>query len=123
MAQNIINPKLLELVKAHLQAGWISVETDLAGDFKAYTVPLANPNENMTITCEVVASNNNFATYEYAIMVNEKLVAETLIYSNQKTFSDNDKVFLDLMSLCAHQVIKQELRTLMNHHKIKPNTH
>lgn len=123
MAQNIIDPKLLKMVKACLQAGWISIESNADGNFKAYSVPLPAGDEELIIACEAIAQNAQHITYEYSIVVNGKLIAETLIYSNQKTFSDNDKVFLDLMSLCARQVIIQELRVLMNNHKIKSNIH
>lgn len=123
MAQNIIDQKLLKLIKAHLQAGWISMESDIAGNFKAYTIPISTDGEELIIACEIVAENELCATYEYSIVINNKLIAETLIYSNQKTFSDNDKVFLDLMSLCARQVIIQEVRSMLNHHKIKQNIH
>ena len=116
MNQNIIDPKLLELIRHTLQAGWISVYSDLDGDYKEYTVPLTD-DKLLILTRSLVVSDATEAVYDYCLTIGGQEIARTIISTKQKIVSGNDQVILSLFTKCAQQVIAQEIRALMHSHR------
>lgn len=116
MNQNIIDPELLKLIQHTLQAGWISVYSDLDGDYKEYTVPLMD-DKLLILTRALVVSDATEAVYDYCLTIGEQEIARTIISTKQKIVSGNDQVMLNLFTQCAQQVITQEIRALMHSHR------
>ena len=116
MNQNIIDPELLKLIQRTLQAGWISVYSDLDGDYKEYAVPLMD-DKLLILTRALVVSDATEAVYDYCLTIGGQEIARTIISTKQKIVSGNDQVMLNLFTQCAQQVITQEIRALMHSHR------
>ena len=116
MNQNIIDPELLKLIQRTLQAGWISVYSDLDGDYKEYAVPLMD-DKLLILTRALVVSDATEAVYDYCLTIGGQEIARTIISTKQKIVSGNDQVMLNLFTQCAQQAITQEIRALMHSHR------
>lgn len=121
MAQNIIDPELLELIRRTLQAGWISVYCDIAGDYKEYTVPLAD-DKLLILSRALVVSDATETIYDYTLNIAGQDIAQTFISSKNKMPSENDQVILSLFTQCAREIITQEMRALFHSHRDKKHS-
>ena len=115
MAQNIIDPELLKLIRQTIMMGSLSVYTDLDGEYREYAVPLAD-DKLMILTRALIVSNESEAVYEYGLTIGGQPIASTAISSKQKIIPPSDQIILELFSMCAKQIIAQEMRALFHNH-------
>lgn len=115
MTQNIIDPELLKLIRKTIMMGSLSVYTDLDGEYREYAVPLAD-DKLMILSRALIVSNESEAVYEYGLTIGGQPIASTAISSKQKIVPPSDQIILELFSMCAKQIIAQEMRALFHNH-------
>jgi hypothetical protein len=108
-----IDQDLLDLIRCAIRAGWVSVVNDPYGDFKEYFVPLSN--EDLLVLSRTMLSTSSAETvYEYVVSVGENEVATAVVSTKDKIHSPAQQVVLELFCQCAHQIVAQEMRGLLN---------
>lgn len=115
MRQNIIDPELLKLIRKTIMMGSLSVYTDLDGEYREYAVPLAD-DKLMILSRALIVSNESEAVYEHGLTIGGQPIASTAISSKQKIVPPSDQIILELFSMCAKQIIAQEMRALFHNH-------